>query len=242
MGSRRSGRIAAVRDSPVVNVAPTDPAALEAFGRLYRRFVDPGDLVFDVGASIGENVELFAGLGARVVALEPLTECAALIDRPEGVEVLECAVGARPGTLQLLVCERALDTSSASPEWVEAVRDARLARGPWAGRREVPMRTLDDLIADHGRPRFVKIDVEGYELEVLEGLSEPVGGVSLEVHACIHEKSLRCLQRLSSLGFDRFALSEGHSAVLSSWLDAAAAAKRLRELAWGDLYALSQSA
>ena len=85
----------------------------------------------------------------------------------------------------------------------------------------------------------MKIDVEGYELEVLRGLSQPVAGLSLETHACLGDKSLACLRRLESLGFDRFAVSEGHSAELSPWLDASAAGERLEELEWGDLYAVS---
>ncbi len=39
--------------------------------RLYRQFVRPGDLVFDVGAHVGDRVASFQRIGARVVAVEP---------------------------------------------------------------------------------------------------------------------------------------------------------------------------
>jgi hypothetical protein len=37
----------------------------------YRRFIRPGDLVFDVGANVGKRSAVFLDLGATVVAIEP---------------------------------------------------------------------------------------------------------------------------------------------------------------------------
>jgi FkbM family methyltransferase len=221
----------------VVNVVPTEPRVLAGFERLYRDFMAPGDLVFDVGANIGENTELFARLGARVVAIEPLEECAEEIPAGPGVTVERCAVGAGPGRLDLRVCSRHLDISSGSPEWIRAMRRTGAAPGPWDRRLTVPMTTLDALIGRHGRPRFVKVDVEGYELEVLRGLSLRVPALSLETHRALVGKTLACLGRLRELGFERFAVSEGHTARLSAWMDAPAASAAVREIEWGDLYA-----
>jgi FkbM family methyltransferase len=226
----------------VINVIPTPPAALSAFRRLYTDFVKPGDLVFDVGANIGENTALFASLGARVISVEPLAVCAAAIEAHArhanfDVRVEQCALGRRGGTVELAVCSRALDISSASPEWIETMRRAGRARGPWDERVVVAVSTLDDLIARHGSPSFIKIDVEGYEAEVLCGLSERVEVISLETHRAMLQASLACLHRLRELGFGRFALSEGHSAELSPWMGSRAAAKAVAELEWGDLYA-----
>jgi len=220
----------------MVSVVPTDPAVLAGFRRLYERFVEPGDLVFDVGANIGENTALFAGLGARVVAVEPLPECAALI-AGDDVAVECCAVGAAAGQLELHVCSAALDISSGSPEWISAMCAAGLATGPWDRRLTVPVTTLDALVARHGIPRFVKVDVEGFELDVLRGLSRRVAAVSIETHRATLDKALACVARLDDLGFERFAVSRGHSAQLSPWMDARAARAAVAELDWGDLYA-----
>src|SRR3954451_18214640 len=126
----------------VVSVLPTETAVLAAFERLYSGFVAPGDLVFDVGANIGENAAVFSALGTRVVAVEPLPQCAPYIGRT-GAHVEQFAVGATVGQLELLVCSRALDVSSASPEWIAAMREAGLATGPWDDRVVAPMTTLD---------------------------------------------------------------------------------------------------
>ena len=52
----------------------------------------------------------------------------------------------------------------------------------WTRTVEAPMTTVDALIARHGLPRFIKIDVEGYEAEVLTGLSRRSAGPVLRVH------------------------------------------------------------
>ena len=227
--------------SGLINVIPTPPPVLAAFERLYQEFVVPGDLVFDIGASIGENTALFAKLGARVVAVEPLALCAAALagDAARGalLEVEQCAIGSHAGTLELAVCSRSLDISSASPEWIGAMTRAGLARGPWDQHIVVPATTLDALIARHGVPSFVKIDVEGYELEALMGLSRRVNAISLETHRAMLDKSLRCLDRLQELGFDEFAVSQGHTAELSPWRDSRGIVAELAATEWGDLYA-----
>ena len=46
-------------------------ARAAAMDRLYREFIRPGDLVFDVGAHVGDRIASFRRLGAKVVAVEP---------------------------------------------------------------------------------------------------------------------------------------------------------------------------
>jgi FkbM family methyltransferase len=226
----------------MINVVPTPPGVLAAFQRLYGDFVGPGDLVFDIGANIGENTSLFASLGARVVAVEPLEQCAAAISACAtranwDVQVERCALGRQSGSLAVSVCSRALDISSASAEWMDAMQQAGLARGPWDMQVVVPVSTLDALIMRYGFPSFIKVDVEGYEAEVLRGLSQRVNAISLETHRATLATSLACLERLGELGFARFAISAAHSAELSPWMDERDVAAAVAALEWGDLYA-----
>src|SRR5919106_1443022 len=77
------------------------PWRSRSLSRLYRPFVKAGDLVFDVGAHVGNHTRCFARLDARVVAIEPQAELVAWLRfqfrNEPGVTVLDCALAAAPG-------------------------------------------------------------------------------------------------------------------------------------------------
>src|SRR3954451_21696865 len=76
-----------------------------AMDRLYARFISPGDLVFDIGAHVGDRVAAFRRVQARVVALEPQPALARtlrlLYGRDPNVTIQAAAVGGRPGFVKL---------------------------------------------------------------------------------------------------------------------------------------------
>lgn len=161
--------------------------------RLFSQFVAPGDLVFDVGANIGEFSEVFLSLGAKVVSFEPnpriipqlLATCARY-----GAVVEEVAVGPMSGWAELNVTDwHALSTLS--QEW-KAVSKARYGT-EWSEQFRVPVVTLDAMAAKHGQPAFIKIDVEGYEARVLSGLSRVPRYLSFEFHREYLHATLECL-------------------------------------------------
>src|SRR6185437_1669411 len=144
--------------------------------RLYRRFVADGDLVFDIGAHVGDRIAAFRRLGARVVAAEPqpaLAQTLRLIyGRDRAVTIEQAAVGRTAGAVDLHLNIANPTVSTASDAFIDAARDAAgWQEQRWTRTITVPLTTLDELIARHGTPRFVKIDVEGFEAEALAGLT-----------------------------------------------------------------------
>jgi len=217
--------------------------------RLYGRFVAAGDLVFDIGAHVGDRIAAFRRLGARVVAAEPqpalATTLRLLYGRDGEVTVEQTAVGARAGGIALRLNLDNPTVSTASAAFVSAARDAPGWKDQqWHKTIEVPMTTLDALIARHGMPRFVKIDVEGFEAEVLAGLTQPVAALSFEFTTIQRDVALACVARCLALGYRAFdaSLGESHALVHAPSVSGGEIVRWLTELPHaansGDIYAL----
>jgi FkbM family methyltransferase len=219
--------------------------------RFYAQFIGPGDLCFDIGAHVGSRLRAWMPLGARIVAVEPQPDCMALLGRWFGQQsriiLIEQAVGATAGIAELLVSPRTPTVTTLSPTWIATVRQERgFSTVCWSERVSVTVTTLDELIARHGRPAFCKIDVEGYELEVLKGLSQPIPALSFEYLPACLDTARQCIAHLASLGTYVFNWSVGEAQCLRSgvWLDAEAMCARLMTFTAaegsGDIYARLQ--
>jgi hypothetical protein len=78
--------------------------------------------------------------------------------------------------------------------------DRAFARVRWDRSVEVDVTTLDDLIKIHGEPAFCKVDVEGFEADVLAGLTRPLRGLSFEYLPMSHDLTLAALDQVERLG------------------------------------------
>jgi FkbM family methyltransferase len=226
-----------------------DPKRSAAMDRLYRRFMQPGDLVFDIGAHVGDRVATFRRLGARVVAAEPQPALARVLKLFYGLDravfIERCAIGRAPGTTTLMLNVDNPTISTASNEFKQAAHGARGWEGQaWNKSIVVPVSTLDALIARHGLPGFIKIDVEGYEAEALAGLSQAVPALSFEFTTIQREIALACVERCCALGLVRFnaALGESQELFHGDWLGREQIARWLNRLPHaansGDIYAV----
>ncbi|MEQ9105006.1 MAG: FkbM family methyltransferase [Rhodothermales bacterium] len=141
-----------------------------------REHVDASRDVVDVGANIGLYAVFFASLveSGRVLAVEPtpnaLARLRANLDRngvTERVQVFPGVCSDREGTFQIKSVAGKEEYSS-----LGEMEHPRIGDDAWTT-TEVPGKTLDGLIADHGlSPGFVKVDVEGMEHVVFAGADE----------------------------------------------------------------------
>jgi FkbM family methyltransferase len=172
--------------------------------RFYAQFFQKRDLVFDVGANVGEYSRLFSGLGATVVAVEPNPSCCKSlfeIARTKNVRVEGCAVGETVGSASLRVCDQSY-LSTLSNEWFESSRDAATYQNVrWLDQIQVPVVTLDLLAKRHGVPAFVKIDVEGFEENAIKGMTFNPQSISFEFSNVNRDGALHCIERLGARGY-----------------------------------------
>lgn len=215
---------------------------------LYSAFVKPRDLVFDVGAHVGDRVRAFRHLGARVIAVEPqpaLARTLRLLYGPDRMVTIEqAAVGREAGTIELNINLDNPTVSTASSDFIASAKGASGWDGQrWTKRIIVPVTTLDELIAKHGAPSFIKIDVEGFEAEALAGLSRAPPALSFEFTLIQRDVARACIARCIDLGYARFnaALGESQKFEHADWIDANAMTRWLDALPMqansGDIYA-----
>lgn len=193
-----------------------DPILHETGGKaLYSRYCRPGDLVFDIGANVGQRTGWFLELGCRVVAVEPQPEQLAFCDAT-ATKVL-AAVGAENGRQRFYVCTSSSYLSTLELEYVEQVHAQPGIAGNVYSPSECDVVTMDTLIERYGVPAFAKIDVEGGEVGVLAGLSQPLRALSFECHYFAPWKADLCIARLAELGVYEYAYSPLETFELEAW-------------------------
>lgn len=156
-----------------------------AFDNALFESIQPGDTVWDIGANVGLYTDKFAdwaGPGGHVVSFEPNPATAERLHSQVGarpnVTIIPVGLGAHAGEFRMAGGSDALAATS------RVVHD-----GDAAGTIVVQIETADEVLAD-GRapePNVAKIDVEGFELDVLQGMDEILSreslrAIGIEVH------------------------------------------------------------
>ena len=204
-------RIKLLRDKYFTN--PIQIKINEKLQNFYSQFVKPGDLCFDVGASYGYRTETFLKLGAKVVAVEPQNQPADFLKMKfnNDIVLVQKALGDKNEFRQMLISS-ANALSSLSENWVLEVKKKRYKSETWNKKTTIEVTTLDDLINRYGVPGFCKIDVEGYEYEVLQGLTKPIRLLSFEYTIPeFTDRAIMCINYLSDLGEIKCNYSSGES-------------------------------
>jgi FkbM family methyltransferase len=194
-----------------------------------------GDTVYDVGANLGHKTDIFLRLGAKVLAVDPDPTNISVLEQSflknrlfrMPVTIVAKAVSDRSSVATLYLDEPGSAKNTLSPKWVDTLRHDSTRFGhpmTFGETREVQTTTLDDLINTYGLPFYIKIDVEGHEPEVLQGLHRSVPCISFEVNLPeFRSEGLRCIEILRALspeGRFNYVVDCRVGLVLQTWLGA----------------------
>lgn len=211
--------------------------------RFYSQFIKKGDLCFDVGAHKGNKTDIFLKLGAKVIAVEPQERCFEYLRERFAKEprlaLVKQGLADKEGELVLHICEGADAISTFSDKW----KTGRFSNYKCNKNQLASVTVLDNLMKQFGLPVFCKIDVEGFEFQVLKGLSQSIPYLSFEFTREFFDDARSCINHLLSLGHVEFNCSLGESMRLlfHPWAAPEELCEELSsiddELLWGDIYA-----
>ncbi|MEO6453181.1 MAG: FkbM family methyltransferase [Ginsengibacter sp.] len=160
-------------------------------------------LVFDVGANEGFITDIFLKLKYTVVAIEPgednINILKSRFKNNKNIKIEPFALGKEEGTARIYTPLKQHALTTLSKKWKNIVESKQHKNYDEFTEEEkyIQITTLNKLIEKHGHPCYVKIDAEGYEYEIIKGLSYPLPLISFE---CIlpefYEETLDCLGAL----------------------------------------------
>lgn len=190
---------------------------------IYSQILKENDLCFDIGANSGNKTQEMLTYGAKVICLEPQTRPFQHLNNRfnnnEKVVLINKAVSNFIGESEIFI-SNSTTISTMSSEFIEKTSELRFKGAVWNQKEVVKTTTLDELIKTYGTPKFCKIDVEGYELEVLKGLNNIIPFISIEFVPELKHNTFSCIEKINSISDCEFNYSEGESMVFTfdNWL------------------------
>jgi FkbM family methyltransferase len=193
----------------------------------YSQFISVNDMVFDVGANMGNRIKIFLQLNARIIAFEPQKKCCDYLKHKfkNKIILVQKGLGEKEEKRKFYIADVSV-LSSFSEEWINSTKKSgRFEKYKWDKTEYVELTTLDIIIREYGVPQFIKIDVEGYELEVLKGLSHPINHISFEYAVPEHtEKTIECIKQIENINKHQtlfnYSIGESMKFALDEWLTA----------------------
>lgn len=187
--------------------------------KFYSHIITKGDLCFDIGANKGLKSKLFLSLGAKVIAFEPQSYCSKyLIDiKNKNFNYLPIAVGPKDEIKNLNIANH-IEVATFSNEFINYFKNDSLE---WSEIEEVEVKKLDTLIKKYGIPDFCKIDVEGYELDILSNLTYKIPIIEFEFTGGFISNTIKIIGLLNKQNtVYNFNLNEKPKFELKNWVSA----------------------
>ena len=216
----------------------------------YSNFLtEENDIYFDIGANIGNRIEPIIDKNIKIIAVEPQPKCINVLKKKFGdkITIIKNGVG-RKEEVKTMYISNAHTISSFSQDWIDATKKSgRFSQYEWNKEIQIEMTTLDILINKYGTPKFIKIDVEGFELDVLNGLTKAVEYISFEYTFPERKQAMiNCIDRIIDIskGYNlkfNYSFEESMNFSSNSWLTASQMKAEIekemfKKSSFGDIY------
>jgi FkbM family methyltransferase len=207
------------------------------------KFINQEDLVFDVGAHLGEKSKIFIENKIKTILIEPLPHCVKYLQKKYSnnkyVKIIQKGLGEKNSKKILMVNKSMPTISTVAKHW----KKGRFSKLNWDHQIIIKITTLDNIIKQFGIPKYIKIDVEGYELSVLKGLTKKSGIISFEITSEYIANAEKCIKYLKKIGYFKFTFSIGERRkFFCEWLDSKQIINLVKKeikkdkYFWGDIY------
>ncbi|AFZ35774.1 methyltransferase FkbM family [Stanieria cyanosphaera PCC 7437] len=196
----------------------------------FENLIGVDSLIFDIGANQGSKTDVYRRFAKQVVCIEPDKKSVNVLKKRfknrSNIEIMSVAIGNNVGKATFYIHKEGscyntmnLKQKNSLEEKSQSDISEKIA---FNDSYEVEMVTLDNLIKKWGIPKYIKLDVEGYELYALQGLNYPVEFISFEANLPVFiNETIECInliKKLSSSAKYKFSTQEGFTGELSAWL------------------------
>lgn len=195
--------------------------------QFYKKLIKKGDLCFDIGANLGKKSKVFLSLKAYVIAFEPQSTCIKELQKINhpNFSYVPFAVGSADEEKELQLANH-IEVATFSKPFIDYFKNEELQ---WNTTEKVQVKKLDTLIETYGLPDFCKIDVEGYEYEIISNLNYTIPLIEFEFTGGFIPETIACIKVLgkNSTTFN-YMLNELPIFKLEKWISGAEMIKILK--------------
>lgn len=161
-------------------------------------------LIFDVGANIGNKAMVLEKLTDKIVLFEPDKRMQKILRARYGgnpkFSIESTALGSKQETREYYVMKDNEAYNTFNPKQLATIREKNDVSTELA-----QTSTLDYYIAEYGKPDYIKIDVEGFEEQVIKGLTNRINIISFEANVPeFREETIGILHYLDNLAAYRY--------------------------------------